>query len=116
MHILTATAKTISFKTSKTFFSQDDLTIANFEGVLTEADTRADKQFAFKAPPSFAGILSSGSVEAVNMSNNHSSDYGEESFQDTLKALDAENIVHFGYDETAVVDVKGVKVGLVWYL
>lgn len=97
----------------KNIFSQDDLTIANFEGVLTESDTRADKQFAFKAPPSFAGILSSGSVEAVNMSNNHSSDYGEESFQDTLKALDAENIVHFGYDETAVVDVKGVKVGLV---
>lgn len=97
----------------KSIFSEDDLTIANFEGVLTESDARADKQFAFKAPPSFAGILSSGSVEAVNMSNNHSSDYGEESFQDTLKALDTENIVHFGYDETAVIDVKGVKVGLV---
>lgn len=101
------------FQNVKDIFSKDDLTIANFEGVLTESDARADKQFAFKAPPSFAGILSSGSVEAVNMSNNHSSDYGEESFQDTLKALDAENIVHFGYNETAIVDVKGVKVGLV---
>lgn len=97
----------------KSIFSADDLTIANFEGVLTDSDTREDKQFAFKAPAPFAGILKSGSVEAVNMSNNHSHDYGEQSFTDTLAALDAENIVHFGYDETAVMDIKGVKVGLV---
>lgn len=97
----------------KSIFSADDLTIANFEGVLTDSEDRADKQFAFKAPASFAGILKSGSVEAVNMANNHSRDYGEQSFADTLEALDAEGIVHFGYDETAVMEIKGVKVGLV---
>ena len=53
----------------KDIFSKDDLTIANMEGTLTELDTREEKTFAFKAPPSFAGILSSGSVEAVNMAN-----------------------------------------------
>ena len=30
-----------------------------------------------------------------------------------MKALDAANIIHFGYDETAVTEVKGVKVGMV---
>lgn len=69
--------------------------------------------FAFKAPASYANILTAGSVEAVNTANNHSHDYGEESFNDTLKALDTANILHFGYDETAVTEVKGVKVGLV---
>lgn len=69
--------------------------------------------FAFKAPASYAYILTAGSVEAVNTANNHSHDYGEESFNDTLKALDTANILHFGYDETAVTEVKGVKVGLV---
>lgn len=97
----------------KSIFSKDDLTIANFEGTLTESTEREDKQFAFKAPASYAYILTAGSVEAVNTANNHSHDYGEESFNDTLKALDTANILHFGYDETAVTEVKGVKVGLV---
>lgn len=97
----------------KSIFEADDLTIANMEGTLTDSTDRADKQFAFKAPAAFAGILSSGSVEAVNMANNHSQDYGTQSFHDTLSNLDKEGIVHFGYDETAVMEIKGVKVGLV---
>ena len=97
----------------KDIFSADDLTIANFEGTLTDSDEREDKTFAFKAPASYASILTGGSVEAVNTANNHSHDYGDQSFDDTLAALDDAGIVHFGYDETAVMDVKGVKVGLV---
>ena len=97
----------------KNIFSADDLTIANFEGTLTDSDEREDKTFAFKAPASYASILRGGSVETVNTANNHSHDYGEQSFDDTLAALDDAGIVHFGYDETAVMDVKGIKVGLV---
>lgn len=97
----------------KSIFSQDDLTIANFEGTLTESDTREDKTFAFKGPASFTSILTDGSVEAVNTANNHSHDYGDQSYEDTMTALDAAGIVHFGYDETAVMDVKGIKVGMV---
>ena len=97
----------------KSIFEADDLTIANNEGTFTDSSSREDKTFAFKAPASFAGIYSSSSVEAVNTANNHSHDYGEQSFQDTMDALDAQGIVHFGYDETAVMNIKGVKVGLV---
>lgn len=97
----------------KNIFSQDDLTIANFEGTLTESDAREDKTFAFKGPASFTSILTDGSVEAVNTANNHSHDYGDQSYEDTMTALDAAGIVHFGYDETAVMDVKGIKVGMV---
>lgn len=97
----------------KSIFSADDLTIANFEGTLTDSTEREDKQFAFKAPASYADILTAGSVEAVNTANNHSHDYGEQSFDDTLKALDTAGIIHFGYDETAVTEVKGIKIGLV---
>lgn len=97
----------------KSIFSADDLTIANFEGTLTDSEEREEKQFAFKAPAEFSSILSDGSVEAVTLANNHSHDYGEQGFADTLTALDQEGITHFGYDETAVIEVKGIKVGLV---
>lgn len=101
------------FQNVKSIFSADDVTIANFEGTLTDSDTREDKTFAFKAPAEYAQILTSGSIEAVNTANNHSHDYGDQSYTDTLTALDNEGITHFGYDDTAVMDIKGVKVGLV---
>lgn len=94
-------------------FANDDLTIVNFEGTLTESTTRAEKTFAFKGDPSYVNILTQGSVEAVNLANNHSHDYGDQSFTDTKTYLDQANITHFGYEETAVIDVKGVKIGLV---
>ena len=97
----------------RSIFSADYLTIANFEGTLTDSDEREDKTFAFKAPASYASILSGSSVEAVNTANNHSHDYGDQGFDDTLAALDDAGIVHFGYDETAVMDIKGIKVGMV---
>ena len=58
------------FSNVKSIFSADDLTIANFEGTLTYSEEREEKQFAFKAPPEFASILSAGDIEAVNTANN----------------------------------------------
>lgn len=100
------------FRNVLPIFSQDDLTIVNFEGALTNSEAREDKQFAFKADPAYAKILTAGSVEAANMANNHCKDYGEQSYTDTIKALEDEGITTFGYDRIAVMDVKGVKVGL----
>ena len=101
------------FSNVKSIFSADDLTIANFEGTLTDSEDREDKEYAFKAPAEYAGILTSGSVEAVNTANNHSHDYGDQGYEDTISALDSAGILNFGYDKTIVTEVKGVKVGLV---
>ena len=101
------------FREVQPIFSQDDLTIVNMEGTLTEAESRAEKEFAFKAPPSYAEILTQGSVEAANLANNHSRDYGEQSYTDTINALDGAGITSFGYERTALMEIKGVKVGLV---
>lgn len=97
----------------KSIFEADDLTIANLEGTFTNSTSRVDKTFAFKGPSEFVKILTSSSVEAVTLANNHSKDYGAQSFTDTKNTLDEAGVIHFGYDETSVVDVKGVKVGLV---
>ena len=89
------------FRNVQPIFAQDDLTIVNFEGTLTESEEREDKQFAFKAAPAYAEILTAGSVEAANMANNHSKDYGEQSYTDTIKALEDRGITTFGYDRLA---------------
>lgn len=100
-------------KNVKSIFEADDLTIANLEGTFTDLKTRADKTYAFKGPAEFVKILTSSSVEAVTLANNHSRDYGMQSLTDTRNTLDSAGVIHFGYDVTKVVEVKGIKVGLV---
>lgn len=101
------------FQNVRSIFEADDLTIANLECSFTESTLRGDHTYCFKAPASYTEILTSSSVEAVNMANNHSMDFLTQGYDDTRAALDDAGVVHFGYEETAVMDIKGVKVGLV---
>lgn len=100
------------FENVRNIFAQDDLTVVNFEGTLTDSLDRADKEWAFKGPKEYVSILTEGSVEAVNLANNHSCDYGARSFADTKQALDGAGIAHFGFEDTVMVEVNGVRVGL----
>ena len=99
-------------KNVRSIFEEDDLTIVNMEGTLTKETTRVNKQFAFKGDLDYVKILSSSSVEAANVANNHSHDYGEKSFQDTVQTLEENGIKSFGYDDVAVLEVKGIRVGM----
>ena len=100
------------FQNVKDVFKKDDLTIINMEGTLTDLTTRKDKQFAFKGDPEYVKVLTNGSVEAANMANNHTYDYGEDSFKDTVNILEKNKIRTFGDDETVIIPVKGVNVGI----
>ena len=101
------------FQNVKSIFEADDLTIVNMEGTLTDETDRQDKTFAFKGAGEYAQVLTEGSVEAANLANNHSHDYGDQSYIDTIGYLGSDGIISFGYDRTSVMDVNGVKVGLV---
>ena len=98
----------------KPIFEADDLTIVNLEGPLTTSDDkRGGRQFNFRGDPGNAQILSAASVEAVHMANNHARDFQEEGYEDTLAAVEAVGIVPYGYAQTQVMEVKGVKIGLI---
>ena len=101
------------FKGVSDILAADDLTVINMEGTLTESTERQDKTYAFKGAPKYTAILNAGSVEAANLANNHSHEYGEQSYTDTIQYLEEAGINTFGYDRTSVLDIKGVKVGLV---
>ena len=103
----------------KHIFEEDDLTIVNLEGPLTEAAAHEDKGYVFRGPPHFAKILSSSGVDAVTLANNHSKDFLETGYRDTVEALEAEGVAYFGNEFNTVMEIKGIKVGLfglrVWY-
>ena len=109
----TNTSNTYFFRNVKDIFAQDDLTIVNLEGPLTTSEEEQDKEFAFKGKPEYVEILKEGSVEAVNVANNHSYDYGQQGFDDTITNLNSAGILSFGYDSTVVKEINGAKVGLI---
>lgn len=100
------------FKNVRSILEEDDLSIINLEGTFTNSDQRQEKTFAFKADPEYVSILTGSSIEAANLANNHSRDYGEESYTDTVETLEQAGIASFGYDQVDILEVNGVKVGL----
>ena len=83
------TADNLGYVFEKTiqYFEDDDFTMANFECVLSDYDVPADKNFTFRAPPSYVDILTLGSVEFVTLGNNHVEDYGEQGYADTSRSF-----------------------------
>ena len=99
----------------KSVFEDDDLTIANCEGTFTESETRVvkteEKTFWFKGKPEYADIFKRGSVEIVNLANNHILDYGVQGYSDTQKALKQYGVDYYGNDEVFVKNVNGINIG-----
>lgn len=95
-------------------FEDDDLTLINLECVLSDSNDRVEKKFNLKGKPKYTKVMTSSSVEAVSLGNNHSSDYGPQSLKDTRKNLDKAGIL-YGYNKhTAIYTTdQGVKVGMV---
>ena len=96
-------------------FGSDDLTLVNFEGTLTEATQKKEKLYNFKGPAEYTDILTLGSVEAVNLANNHIVDYGDEGKADTIANLEAAGLVVSGNGTLGIFEKNGVKVGLTGY-
>ncbi len=104
------------FKNVKDIFDKDDLTVVNLEGPLTTHDKiYTNKRFNFKGDPELAKTLVEGSIEAVNLSNNHTYDYGEVGLQDTLKALEANSVSYFGAEHKYITELQGISFGFLGY-
>lgn len=92
--------------------SNDNLTIANLETTFTTATERADKTFNFKGDTDYTNILTEGSIEVVNLANNHTHDYGKQGYTDTIASLKEAGIPYFGYEDYEILEIDGIKIGL----
>lgn len=99
----------------KSILGADDFTLANLEGVLTTATEMVEKEFNYKGDPSYAEILVKGSIEGVTLANNHTLDFGEQGFIDTVDALTRHGIAHVNFETCFVREIKGLKVGFLGY-
>lgn len=97
----------------KDIFEEDDMTIVNFEGVLTESTELVEKQYNIKGAPAYIEILPLGSVEAVSFGNNHHMDYGKQGNDDTVALFEEKGIPYAYDDKLGIYETKGLRIGFV---
>lgn len=112
------------FSLVREYLESDDFTFANCEVVFTNRTRHQDKKTNLKAAPQYAEVLLHSGIDAVNTANNHAMDFFMEGYDDTLSALDAFGVPHFGSlyadtkrarDTLGVYEVKGVKLGVMGF-
>ncbi len=102
-----------------------DLTVGNFEGVISDqptgVDTGGDQSgstpYRLVAPASAAAKLQAAGFDLLSLANNHSLDLGQSGIQDTIERLANAGIkvVGVGNDlefaiRPVILDVKGVRI------
>lgn len=99
------------FENVKPIFEADDMTIVNFEGVLTLTDERVEKKYNMKGNPEYVQILTAGDIEAVSFANNHRMDYSQQGSDDTVAAFESAGIA-YAYDSiVGYYETKGITIG-----
>lgn len=104
------------------YLREDDLTVCNLEVVFTLRSQHQDKRYNLVGDPGHVQALVAGGIDIVNTVNNHSMDFFEAGYLDTLAALDGAGIGHFGslslqegspHDIQAIKEVKGIRIGFI---
>ncbi len=108
------------FDNTRDIFKEDDLTLINFEGTLTDStyvpSRKQKNQFLFNISPSYVSVLADNGVEAVSLENNHVEDHGDEGYAETQQVLTDAGIVWSNSEHMGVFECKGIQVAMLSYL
>lgn len=80
------------FSDTLPLLQNSDFTIGNLEGAITGSNAKAIKTYTFKFNKKILPELQKAGFDYLMLTNNHSFDYGQQGFLDTLAALKEYNI------------------------
>ena len=76
--------------------SSSDLSVVNLETAITTAGVKVSKEYNFRSDPiSLSGLKNAG-FQLVSLANNHSLDYGQSGFTDTIANLKKYQLDYIG--------------------
>ena len=103
------------FANFREMFEQDDHTIINFEGVLSDSRGQEylKKRYRFRGPTEFVKILTGSSVDACSLSNNHIGDFGKQGEESTKATLEENGIGWFQNYKYYVYEKEGIKIAFI---
>lgn len=111
------------FEATREILKRADIVTGNLEAPLASNGVEfTEKRFRFKTSPQAAIALKNAGFTHLSLANNHILDFGVEGLQQTLSALDTNNIAHSGAGlglsdarKASVLEVKGVRIALLSY-
>ena len=109
------------FESVKPQLKGADILFGNFESTMTDYPYSSKGRgggmlFAFRTPPSYAKLLKDAGFDILNIANNHSYDFNEQGFKDTIKNIDSNGMKSVGKrDQIVYQNVKGVNVAFIGF-
>lgn len=101
----------------KDYLSDADLTISNLEGPLIKNCPISREGFTFCGDErNVMGLVYSG-IDAVNLANNHTTNFGIDGLNQTVNVLKLNNIAPYGYgNKIQYINIKNKKIALVGFV
>ncbi|MBC2188238.1 CapA family protein [Listeria booriae] len=97
------------------WFKSDDYTVINAESAFTTATKAEVKMWRIKSDPAHVAFLPASGIEAANLANNHTMDYFQVGYDDTLKAFKDNDIPVFNKDMPLITKIGGIKTVFLGY-
>jgi poly-gamma-glutamate capsule biosynthesis protein CapA/YwtB (metallophosphatase superfamily) len=113
--------KELLLESVKPYLKGADILFGNFESTMTDYpySSKAGSGrmlFAFRTPPSYAKIFKDVGFDILNIANNHSYDFNEQGFKDTIKNIDSNGMKAVGKrDQIVYQNVKGVNFAFIGF-
>ncbi|MEG3849529.1 CapA family protein [Microcoleus sp. herbarium19] len=113
--------KELLFKSVKPYLQGSDILFGNFESTMTDYPYSSKAGgggmlFAFRTPPSYAKLLQDAGFDILSVANNHSYDFHEQGFKDTIKNIDTNGMKAVGKrDQIVYKNVKGVNFAFIGF-
>lgn len=113
--------KELLFDGVKSHLKGADILFGNFESTMTDHPYSSKGRgggmlFAFRTPPSYAKILKDAGFDILSIANNHSYDFNEQGFKDTIKNINSNGMKAVGKrDQIVYKNVKGVNFAFIGF-
>ncbi|MEM9003793.1 MAG: CapA family protein [Cyanobacteria bacterium P01_F01_bin.86] len=103
-------------------YQQADVAMVNLDDSLATADTSLEEKFLERQRPDAINLLKAGGVDIINLSSQHTLDFGENGLAETLDVLDSSGIYRVGAGRNErearrpeILDVKGQRIAYLSY-
>lgn len=102
----------------KPYLQGADILFGNYESTLTNhphpfKDTSKGMVFAFRSPPEYAKIFQAVGFNILNIANNHSYDFNETGFRDTMRSIEQAGMKAVG-DKNQIVYITANRITTAW--
>lgn len=102
------------------FLAKSDITFGNLEGPMSDKGRDMGNLYSFRMNPLITLSLKGAGFDVLSVANNHSADWGEDAFIDTLNRLRLSGIVSVGggidkeeASNVKIIERNGAKVGFI---